>query len=163
MDIKDLQQLVEQFDNSSIREFDLHKGDFSFYLSKNENNNVHYTPIAPAQAFAEPVALAPAPTTAPVAPGAEAAPVEETSVTSVAAEGEVIESPIVGTVYLQPSPDKPAYVKVGDTVEAHDTICIVEAMKMMNEIPAGVDGTITEILVENEQVIGIGDPLFRIK
>ncbi|MDR2834360.1 MAG: acetyl-CoA carboxylase, biotin carboxyl carrier protein, partial [Streptococcaceae bacterium] len=83
--------------------------------------------------------------------------------TSTEVEGEIIASPIVGTVYLSPSPDKDAFVKVGDMVSATDTLCIVEAMKMMNEIPAGADGVITEIIVTNEQVVGIGDPLFRIK
>ncbi|SJZ47839.1 acetyl-CoA carboxylase biotin carboxyl carrier protein [Pilibacter termitis] len=158
MDIHGVKEIVEQFDKSTLREFDLRKGDFELYLSKNESYGRNYvavpqTPLATPQVAETPVA-SPVPAETPKAEVAEV---------KVEAEGEVVTSPIVGTVYLQPAPDKPAYVKVGDTVSEHDTVCIVEAMKMMNEIPAGISGVVTEILVENEQVVGIGDALFKIK
>ncbi len=74
-----------------------------------------------------------------------------------------IKSPIVGTFYSSPSPDSPAYVKVGDRVKKGDVLCIIEAMKMMNEIEAEVDGKIIEILVENESAVEFGQPLFLIE
>ncbi|MDR2464679.1 MAG: acetyl-CoA carboxylase biotin carboxyl carrier protein [Streptococcaceae bacterium] len=170
MNIQGVKELVDQFDKSSLREFDLRKGDFQMYLSKNEGGRV----AAPTSVTVAPVAAAPVVATAPVASApVAAAPVTDSAVgastetdastSTVVAEGEVITSPIVGTVYLSPAPDKPHFVQVGDSVSENDTLCIVEAMKMMNEIPAGQSGVITEILIENEQVVGIGDPLFRIK
>ncbi len=74
---------------------------------------------------------------------------------------EEITSPIVGIVYLQPAPDKENFVKVGDTVKTGDVVCIVEAMKLMNEITATVDGK-SEVLVNNEDVVEFGQPLFRV-
>lgn len=77
-------------------------------------------------------------------------------------EGTVIFSPIVGTFYNSAAPTKPAYVKVGDKVKKGDVLCIVEAMKIMNEITSTVDGQIAEILIENEQLVEFNQPLFRI-
>lgn len=78
-------------------------------------------------------------------------------------KGKLVEAPMVGVVYLQPTPDEEAYVKVGDRVEQGDTICIVEAMKLMNEIQAPYSGVVTEILVENEEVVEYNQPLIRIE
>lgn len=77
-------------------------------------------------------------------------------------EGQIIQSPLVGVAYLSPEPGQPSYKRVGDTVKAGDTLCIVEAMKLMNEIKSEIDGTIAEILVEEEQVVEYSQPLFRI-
>ncbi len=77
--------------------------------------------------------------------------------------GQVVEAPMVGVAYLQPNPDEEQYVKVGDHVEQGDVICIVEAMKLMNEIQAPSAGVITEILVQNEEVVEYGQPLMRIE
>ena len=78
-------------------------------------------------------------------------------------KGEAVESPMVGVLYLQATPDVDAYVKVGDRVEQGDVICIVEAMKLMNEIQAPISGIVTEILVENEEVVEYGQPIMRIE
>ena len=78
-------------------------------------------------------------------------------------KGEAVESPMVGVLYLQAPPDVDAYVKVGDRVEQGDVICIVEAMKLMNEIQAPISGIVTEILVENEEVVEYGQPIMRIE
>jgi acetyl-CoA carboxylase biotin carboxyl carrier protein len=156
MNLQDIKDLMNQFDESTVREFNLRSGNFEMYLSKNENAMKATAVPLPAQLSPEEIAS--------IAPPAPPAPEEEKPAAPMsAAEGEVVTSPIVGTVYLSPAPDQPAFVTVGDNVSATDTLCIVEAMKMMNEIPAGVDGVITEILAINEQVVGIGDPLFRIK
>lgn len=78
-------------------------------------------------------------------------------------KGEVIKSPMVGTYYLAPSPDDPPFVKVGDLIQSDSVVCIIEAMKVMNEIKAGVKGRIIEILVENGQPVEFGTPLLRIE
>lgn len=107
---------------------------------------------------AAPVHYAPAPTAAPVAhaPAPAAAPV---AATPAADRGDAVKSPMVGTVYLQPNPGSPAFVKVGDTVEAGQTLFIIEAMKTMNPIPAPRAGKLVEILVEDAQPVEFGEPL----
>lgn len=80
-----------------------------------------------------------------------------------AKKGEVIKSPMVGTFYMAPSPDDPPFVKIGDTVSPDSVLCIIEAMKVMNEIKAGVKGRLVEVLVENNQPVEFGTPLFRIE
>lgn len=80
-----------------------------------------------------------------------------------AKKGEVIKSPMVGTFYMAPSPDDPPFIKIGDIVSADTVLCIIEAMKVMNEIKAGVKGRIVEVLVENNQPVEFGTPLFRIE
>ena len=82
---------------------------------------------------------------------------------TVAAEGEVVESPLVGVAYLASGPDKPAFVQVGDSVSKGQTLLIIEAMKVMNEVPAPRDGIVTEILVSNEEMVEFGKGLVRIK
>ena len=96
--------------------------------------------------------------TKPDSPAVSPLPKEE-----IAAEGDVVESPLVGVAYLSPAPDKPAFVSVGDSVKKGQTLLIIEAMKVMNEVPAPKDGVITEILVDNEEVIEFGKGLVRIK
>ena len=111
-------------------------------------------------AAAAPVHYAPAP--APVAAGpapAAAAPATATPAAAARAAGDEVKSPMVGTIYLQPNPTSPVFVKVGDTVEAGQTLFIVEAMKTMNPIPAPRAGKIVEILVEDAQPVEFGEPL----
>ena len=88
---------------------------------------------------------------------------EETTISAPALEGYIVKSPIVGTFYISPSPDKPAYAEVGKRVKQGDTLCIIEAMKLMNEIESEVSGEVLEILVENESMVEFGQPLFRIR
>jgi len=102
---------------------------------------------------------------APVAPAPQAAPTVSVQTKSavVDANVHVIKSPFVGTFYGSPAPGKPAYVKVGDKVKAGQTLCVLEAMKIMNEIDADVAGEIVEICVDNESLVEFGQPLFKIK
>lgn len=100
---------------------------------------------------------------APQAPAVETESAEDATASATAAEGEVVESPLVGVAYLSSAPDKPAFISVGDTVKKGQTLLIVEAMKVMNEVPAPKDGVITEILVTNEEVVDYGKGLVRIK
>lgn len=167
MNISEIKDLLAQFDASTLREFSYKNNGEELNLSKNQTSSVTAAPVVPT---VEVVAPAPQAPVAPVAPVAEPAavetparPVEEASAPAQAAEGEVVESPLVGVAYLSPSPEKPAFVSVGDTVKKGQTLLIVEAMKVMNEVPAPKDGVITEILVANEEVVDYGKGLVRIK
>ena len=133
-------RLMEQ---SSLKTVSIEDDGFKIKMSKLDN--VQIVSQAPATATA-----APAPT-----PAAVPIPAEESEVN--------ITSPIVGTFYSAAGPTIPAYVKVGDTVKSGDTICIIEAMKMMNEITAEFDCKIESVLVSNEQKVEYGQPLFRVK
>ena len=158
MNITEIKDLMSQFDQSSLREFSYSNAGETLHFSKNQ------------QAIAAPSAIVESPL-APVAPASpapvpavetsEPAPVEVSS--SSVAEGVVVESPLVGVAYLSPAPDKPAFVAVGDTVKKGQTLMIIEAMKVMNEVPADRDGVVTEILVTNQDVVEFGQGLVRIK
>lgn len=157
MNITEIKDLMSQFDQSSLREFSYSNAGETLHFSKNQ------------QAIAAPSPKVEAPL-APVAPANPAVPAAETSEPAPAeasvspvAEGAVVESPLVGVAYLSPSPDKPAFVAVGDTVKKGQTLMIIEAMKVMNEVPADRDGVVTEILVANQDVVEYGQGLVRIK
>ena len=156
MNLNDIKDLMAQFDQSSLREFSYKNGTDELQFSKNEARLVSEvaTQVAPAPVQATPSQVAPT-----SAPEETSAPAEA----SVAAEGDVVESPLVGVAYLAAGPDKPAFVTVGDTVKKGQTLVIIEAMKVMNEIPAPKDGVVTEILVSNEEMVEFGKGLVRIK
>ena len=160
MNLNEIKDLMAQFDQSSLREFSYKNGTDELLFSKNEAKLVAETSPAP-----QPVVVpAVAPTVAPQAqttPAVEA--VSESSPTESVAEGDLVESPLVGVAYLAAGPDKPNFVSVGDTVKKGQTLVIIEAMKVMNEIPAPKDGVVTEILVENEEMVEFGKGLVRIK
>lgn len=155
MNITEMKDLMSQFDQSSLREFSYSNAGETLHFSKNQQAIV--TPSAIVEAPVVPIA--PAPVTA--VERSEPAPVEVSS--SPAVEGAVVESPLVGVAYLSPAPDKPAFVAVGDTVKKGQTLMIIEAMKVMNEVPADRDGVVTEILVANQDVVEFGQGLVRIK
>ena len=160
MNLNEIKDLMAQFDQSSLKEFSYKNGTDELLFSKNEAKLVAETSPAP-----QPVVPATAPTAAPQAPST--APVVETvpesNTTESVAEGDLVESPLVGVTYLAAGPDKPNFVSVGDTVKKGQTLVIIEAMKVMNEIPAPKDGVVTEILVENEEMVEFGKGLVRIK
>ena len=160
MNLNEIKDLMAQFDQSSLKEFSYKNGTDELVFSKNEAKLVAETIPAP-----QPVVPATTPTVAPqvptTIPAAEAA--SESSVTESVAEGDLVESPLVGVAYLAAGPDKPNFVSVGDTVKKGQTLVIIEAMKVMNEIPAPKDGVVTEILVENEEMVEFGKGLVRIK
>ena len=160
MNLNEIKDLMAQFDQSSLKEFSYKNGTDELVFSKNEAKLVTETSPTP-----QPVVPATTPTVAPqvptTTPAAEAA--SESSVTESVAEGDLVESPLVGVAYLAAGPDKPNFVSVGDTVKKGQTLVIIEAMKIMNEIPAPKDGIVTEILVENEEMVEFGKGLVRIK
>ena len=139
MDLQQIEKLVQIIENSSMLEFSIQEGDTKIKMSRRGTMGV------PGEAAVT------------VAQTAPAAPIEEE------AEDETyITSPIVGTFYSAPSPEAKAFVKVGDRVEKGQTLGIVEAMKLMNEIESDYSGTVAEILVNNREGVEYGQPLFRI-
>ncbi|MBO0443993.1 acetyl-CoA carboxylase biotin carboxyl carrier protein [Vagococcus fluvialis] len=152
MNFAEIKELLELFEAGSIRELDLNQGDLSLYLNKNEDSRPVVQESAP-QMIAAPTQIA--------SVEAAQAPVVE-SKHAVEAEGTAVKSPIVGVVYTSSEPSAPSFVSVGDKVAVGDTLCIVEAMKIMNEIKSDVAGIVTEILIENEDVVEFGQALFRI-
>ena len=160
MNISEIKDLLAQFDASTLREFSYKNNGEELSLSKNQTSSVAAAPVAPTVEVVAPAPQAPA---APAAVETASASVEDVVAPASAAEGDVVESPLVGVAYLSSAPDKPAFISVGDTVKKGQTLLIVEAMKVMNEVPAPKDGVITEILVTNEEVVDYGKGLVRIK
>ena len=158
MDLKAIKQVVEMMKRSEISEFEIEEKDFKLRLSR-KNGDTQIIQ-APAPVAAAPIAAAapavPAAPAAPAAPATAAAPAEEQGVS-------VVKSPMVGTFYTAASPDSPVFAKVGAKVSADSIVCIIEAMKVMNEIQAELSGTITEVLVENGEAVEYGQPLFKVK
>lgn len=159
-DLDDVKRLIELANKNdlSVLEIETKKGR-RIRIEKNK-------PVAPAVAFN---ATAPAPTVAPApvqTPVVETAPVQQSAPTQASAPqptGKTIKAPMVGVFYQAASPEAEPYVTVGKTVKKGDTVCIIEAMKLMNEIQAEEDGTIKEILVKNGDIIEYGQPLFVIE
>jgi len=150
MELKDIRAVIDLMTKNKLAEFELEKKDFKIRIKKQGDAPAVTSVSAPSQ----PVAVAPpAPVVAAEAPGAADA----------SNEGPSITSPMVGTFYRAPSPDSPSFVEVGTKVNPDSVVCIVEAMKVMNEIKAEASGTITEVLVENGKPVEFGQPLFRIK
>lgn len=146
MDLEKIEGLVKIIENSSFTEFTIKEGDLKITMSK-----LDHPPVVAAG-----VPMAQAPVAAAVSEAAQAEGAEEEDTL-------FITSPIVGTFYSAPAPDAPAFVKVGDQVKNGQTVCILEAMKLMNEIQAEFDCEIEAILVSNEQKVEYGMPLFRVK
>ena len=147
MDLRKLKKLIDLVQESGIAELEITEGEEKVKIVKGGVVSVAAAaPVAGAPAAERP----PAPVAAaPSAPEPEAAP-----------EGHVVKAPMVGTFYRSPSPDAKAFVDVGQTVKEGDTICIIEAMKLMNEIEADGAGVVKAILVENGQPVEYGQPLF---
>jgi len=146
VDLKDIKAIVDLMEKNGLTAFEMEKGGFRIALSKGA--------VAGAA-----VTYAPAPVAAAAAPAASA-PAEAAA---SAASGKEIPSPMVGTFYTAPSPESPAFVKVGQKVTPDTVVAIIEAMKVMNEIKAEVSGTITEVAAENGQPVQFGQALFRYK
>lgn len=148
MDIRKIKKLIELVEESGINELEISEGEESVRISRG-GTVMHAAPMMQAAPAAAPVAAP-----APAAEAAPAAPV---------ITGHIVRSPMVGTFYSAASPDAPAFVEVGQHVNAGDTLCIVEAMKMMNQIEADKSGVIKEILAQNEDAIEFDQPLFIIE
>ncbi|WP_434352409.1 acetyl-CoA carboxylase biotin carboxyl carrier protein [Trichococcus flocculiformis] len=152
MNIEDVKSLISLIDDSTLTELHYQTGDFQLLLSKNKlvqtnqqsSDNIQVEVPSPA-------------VIAPVQNLKEAV-----SEAATAKEGKIITSPIVGVVYLAPTPEAKPYAIKGQSIAKGDVVCLVEAMKLMNEIKSEFDGEIVEVLVENEQIVEYNQPLFRI-
>lgn len=149
MDVRKIKKLIELIEASDIAELEIVEGEESVRISRNSPQPV----MMAAPAVAPMMAAAGAPL---VAAQAAEVPVAEQA-------GETIDSPMVGTYYSSASPTSPPFVTVGQSVSVGDTLCIIEAMKMLNQIESEKSGVIKEILVENEQPVEFGQPLFVIE
>ena len=153
MDVRKIQKLISLLEGSDVAEIEIKEGEDSVRISRMQNNVVMAAP-PPQQFYAAPAAMPTAPSAAPNVAAEAAAP---------KLTGHVVESPMVGTFYRSSSPGAKAFADVGQTVKVGDTLCIIEAMKMLNQIAADKAGVITAILVENEQPVEFGQPLFVIE
>ena len=152
MDIRKIKKLIELIDESGIAEIEIVEGDDSVRISR-------YGNAAPAPVVA-PLAVAPP---APLLDPAQntAAVAQESKEEEI--NGHIVLSPMVGTLYLSPSPGAPAFVQIGKTVELGDTLCIIEAMKILNQIDSEHTGVVVRVLVENGQPVEYNQPLFVIE
>lgn len=148
MDLRKLKTLIDLVSESNVHELEITEAEGKIRIVKGGGAVVH-THVAPAHMSA-PVAVAPAPDAVTVA----APPVET---------GHVVKSPMVGTFYRAASPGAKSFVEIGSAIKAGETICIIEAMKILNEIEADISGTVTQILCENGQAVEYGQPLFVIE
>jgi acetyl-CoA carboxylase biotin carboxyl carrier protein len=156
MDLRKLKTLIDLVAESDIAELEVTEGESKVRIVKSSaipQNQVMMVPQQGVQQYSAP-AVAGAPAAASAAPAAAPAAAAET--------GHVVKSPMVGTFYRSSAPGAPAFVEVGSTVKEGDTLCIIEAMKLLNEIDADISGTVTKVLVENGQPVEFGQPLFVI-
>jgi acetyl-CoA carboxylase biotin carboxyl carrier protein len=152
MDLRKLKTLIDLVQQSGIAELEITEGEEKVRISRGGSG---VQPAAPVQVYTLPQAGPAAPVTAGT-PAAAGAPAEG----EATPEGHVIRSPMVGTFYRSAAPGSKAFVEVGQAVKAGDTLCIIEAMKLLNEIEADQDGTVKAILAENGQPVEYGEPLF---
>jgi len=153
MDLRKLKKLIDLVQESGIAELEITEGEEKVKIVKGGEATV--TPLAPAAQSGAAPAATPVPATA--APAGPASPPDEP-----VAEGHVLKAPMVGTFYRSASPESKSFVEVGQSIKAGETVCIIEAMKLMNEIEADATGIIKAILVENGQPVEFGQPLFII-
>jgi len=166
MDIRKVKKLIELLQESGISEIEVHEGEESVRITS------HHMASAPQTVVQMPQANVQAPVMIPQANGqdnvrenVDPALMQNAPETPLPAadEGHIIKSPMVGIFYSSPSPDTPGFVEIGQTVEKGDILCIIEAMKIMNQIEADVTGVVSKVYVENGEPIEYGQPLFAIK
>ncbi|HUA67947.1 MAG TPA: acetyl-CoA carboxylase biotin carboxyl carrier protein [Candidatus Saccharimonadales bacterium] len=155
MDLKDIKAIIDLMKKNSITEFELERQDSKIRLKRGSNG-----PVAPVVPYGEEPILSP-----PVQPMLNAALTPPIGGSAQAvATGEIeIKSPMIGTFYRAPSPEAASYIEVGSEVNADTVVCIIEAMKVMNEIKAEAKGVITQVLVENAKPVEFGQPLFKVR
>jgi acetyl-CoA carboxylase biotin carboxyl carrier protein len=152
VDLKDIKAIIDLMRKNSLSEFELEHQDFKIKLKRGVTGGP--TPVDEPPAY--PSVPSPTPAALPAAPAPPAMPGPNQSILE-------IKSPMIGTFYRAPSPESEEYVEVGSEVNAETVVCLIEAMKVMNEIKAEVKGVVTQILVENAKPVEFGQPLFRIR
>lgn len=154
MDLKDIKAVIDLMKKNSVSEFEMEREGFKIRLKRSGGGAV-YEEGAQVAYIPQPMAL-PSPAVGVAAPAGAPAP-------APAASGLEIKSPMIGTFYRSPSPEAASYVDVGAEVGPDTVVCIIEAMKVMNEIKAEVKGVITEILIDNAKPVEFGQPMFRVR
>ncbi|MBD2178741.1 acetyl-CoA carboxylase biotin carboxyl carrier protein [Pseudanabaena sp. FACHB-1998] len=157
--LEQLRELVTILNKTDITELTLESGDLRLSIRKSE------TKIAPTVALAAPVPMVSAPIPTAIDPVSSAPATHTTTIADALPAKKLIEitSPMVGTFYRSPAPDEPPFVEIGDTIKKGNTVCIIEAMKLMNEIETEAAGRIVEILVDNTQPVEYGQVLMRVE
>ena len=158
MELKEIQTLIKFVSSSKVDEVSIEKKDFKLKIKKNSPEQAKRIEVAPQPQ--QIVAEAPAATASAPAPTSQTSAEAPKADTNNAAE---LKSPMIGTFYRRASPDKPAFVEVGDTIEKGQVICIIEAMKLFNEIEAEVSGKVVKVLVDDSQPVEYEQPLFLVE
>jgi acetyl-CoA carboxylase biotin carboxyl carrier protein len=156
LDVEALRQIIDALEASEITRLVWRRGDEQLVIRRAPSAHGPYAPAPRAPVAVEVLSPPPARVVAAPAPAPSPAPQEDKP-------GTTVTSPFVGTFYRSPSPDQPAFVELGSVVRKGQTLCIIEAMKLMNEIESEVDGKVAEVLAENGQPVEYGQPLFRIE
>jgi len=179
MKLAEIQDLIKFVAKSGVSEVELESGDFKITIKapaaakkkgKGAENEIQYVQAAippqmamPQQPMAQPMAAQPAPAPQPAAPQAQAPAAEKPAEKEEDSSKYItIKSPMIGTFYRRPSPDKPIFVNVGDEIKEGDVVCIIEAMKLFNEIEAEVTGKVVKVLVEDNSPVEYDQPLFLV-
>jgi acetyl-CoA carboxylase biotin carboxyl carrier protein len=157
MDIRKVKKLIELLEESAISEIEIKEGEESVRISRANSAPVAAVAAAPAAVAAPPVETA---LQMPPSPSIGKLPDDKSD---VLAEGTVVESPMVGTFYSSPSPGSPSFVSVGQRVKSGDTLCIIEAMKILNQIESEVSGVVKAVLVDDGQPVEFGQPLIVVE
>lgn len=158
MELKEIKELIKLVADYGVSEVEVEKGDFKIAIKKTAEGLVHATPVMqiPVAPVAQPVAAAPVASTPAVAAAPASPAANEANLVT-------IKSPMIGTFYSSPSPDKPVFVNVGDEIKAGKVVCIIEAMKLFNEIESEVSGRIVKVLVNNASPVEYDQPLFLVE
>jgi acetyl-CoA carboxylase biotin carboxyl carrier protein len=157
VDLKDIKAIIDLMKKNSITEFELERQDSKIRLKRGLNGGV------PTVQLEEPIVPGISAGAVPVLPPVTAAPVPAVAPPTPGVSEIEIKSPMIGTFYRAPSPEAASYVEVGTEVSPETVVCIIEAMKVMNEIKAEVKGVVTQILVENAKPVEFGQPLFKVR
>jgi acetyl-CoA carboxylase biotin carboxyl carrier protein len=148
VELSDIKKIMEMLEKSGLKKMVIKQDDFELHLEKESSIVKEDAQVATQQVVVPTIAE-------PILKELE---LSKPSLTN----SNFIESPMVGTFYISPAPDQPPFVKVGDKVNENTVVCIIEAMKVMNEVKAGINGTVVEVLVDTSQPVEFGTPLFRI-
>ncbi len=158
MELKEIKELIKLVSEAEVSEVEVEKGDFKIAIKKVEDK-VTYVQAPVAAPAPIQVSVPAAPVATPTAPAAPAAPVASPNASNLI----TVKSPMIGTFYKSSAPDKPAFVNVGDEIKVGSVLCVVEAMKLFNEIESEVSGTIVKVLVENASPVEYDQPLFLVE
>jgi acetyl-CoA carboxylase biotin carboxyl carrier protein len=160
MEYKQIQELIKAINKSNISELSIEEGDFKITIKQAQT--ITETQVVAYQPQMQPVAM-PQPVAQPQIAAAPAAPAAEKPAATAAANTVTVKSPMIGTFYRSPSPDKPSFVNVGDEIRAGQVVCIIEAMKLFNEIESEVSGRIVKVLVDDASPVEYDQPLFLVE